>query len=480
MKKIKGVNKLSGKTFVFESTAEASKSLGITKNNITANLKGRRSSAGGWEWSYIEDDEAKKIQDENDSIEYEYNTDKHGKITSWSGNIEVWLKSTFHSFRYNEFNYQCEIDGRPADDEFFMTANHKMDMDIKISNSSKLKETVLYLCKQEKYHPMKEWFTELIWDGVPRMEKFFIDFLGAEDKALNRKMTKYWFTAAIARVFEPGCMFDSALILCDPTGGTGKTKVFDKLGLGKTCKLNAMDIRRSEKDTVARMNDSFIVNFDELKGWTQEDLNNLKSFLTATSDMQRLAYLAQPKKYERHCVFCGTTNEVAFLKDNTTLCERRFWVLDCHGKVRSKLEWQSILTDEYVEQLWAEAKARYDLVGISEDDFTKEEYKEMEENHLSHKSYKNDVTSQVKIESILNREWSDRALTDYLTFENEIKSRSEVGYYRFSNIPVKWLAAAVNKPVNYVKFILKQISGWEIDGEMFIKTEDGELNEFIN
>ena len=480
MKKIKGVNKVSGKTLIFESTAEAGKTLNITKNNITANLKGRRSSAGGWEWSYIEDDEAKEIQAENDSIEYEYETDKHGKITSWSGNIETWLKKSFHSFRYNEFNYQCEIDGRQADDEFFMAANHKMDMEIKISNEKKLKETVLYLCKQEKYHPMKEWFSELIWDNKPRMENFFIDFLGAEDTALNKKMTKYWFTAAIARVFEPGCMFDSALILCDPTGGTGKTKVFDKLGLGKTCKLNAIDIRKSEKDTVARMNDSFIINFDELKGWTQEDLNNLKSFLTATSDMQRLAYLSSPKKYERHCVFCGTTNELAFLKDNTTDCERRFWVLDCHGKVRTKVEWQDILPDEYIEQLWAEAKARYDKVGITEDDFTKEEYKEMEINHLSHKSYKNDVTSQVMIESILNREWSDRAITDYLTFANELKSRAEGGYQRFTRIPIRWLAAAVSKPEKYIMQMLKQIDGWKIEGKDFIKTEEAEIREFMS
>lgn len=481
MKKIKGVNKTTGKIFVFESTQEAGNSLGITKNNITANLKGRRSSAGGWIWSYIEEEEAKQIQDENDNIKYEYETDKHGKITSWSGNIETWLKRTFHSFRYNEFNYECEIDGRQADDEFFMVANHQMDKEIKLSNITKLKETVLYLCKQESYHPMKEWFNELIWDGEKRMDRFFIDFLGAEDTELNKKMTKFWFTAAIARIFEPGCMFDSALILCDPTGGTGKTKVFDKLGLDKTCKLNAADIRKSEKDTVLKMNDSFIVNFDELKGWTQSDLNNLKSFLTTTSDLQRLPYLSQAKKYERHCVFCGTTNEIAFLKDTTTACERRFWILDCHGKVRSKTEWQEIMPDEYIEQLWAEAKARYDEVGITEDDFTKEEYKEMETNHLSHKSYKNDIASQVKIQSILNREWSERAMTDYITFENELKSRVENGYCRFTQIPISWLCGAINNSsINYVKFMLRQIPNWKIEGDMFVKTEDAELEEFMS
>lgn len=481
MKKIKGVNKSTGVVLVYDSTVAASNDLGISKTNITANLKGRRSSAGGWHWSYIEEDEAKRIQEENDSIEYEYETDKHGKITSWGKNVETWLRSKFHSFRYNEFNYQCEIDGRPADDEFFMVANHQMDVDIKVSNEKKLKETVLYLCKQEKYHPMKEWFSELIWDKKPRMERFFVDFLGAEDSALNKKMTKFWFTAAIARVFEPGCMFDSALILCDPTGGTGKTKVFDKLGLGRTCKLNAADIRKSEKDTVLKMNDSFIVNFDELKGWTQSDLNNLKSFLTTTSDLQRLPYLSQAKKYERHCVFCGTTNEIAFLKDTTTACERRFWVLDCHGKVRTKLEWQEILTDEYIEQLWAEAKDRYDQVGITEDDFTKEEYKLMEENHLSHKSYKNDVSSQVRIISILNRGWSDAALKDYITFENELKSRGEGGYSRFTKIPIVWLCGAINNNnVNYVKFMLRQISGWVIKDDMFVRIEDGVIEEFID
>ena len=40
-------------------------------------------------------------------------------------------------------------------------------------------------------------------DGIKRIETLFIDYLGAEDKSLNREVAKKWMMGAVARIYQP-------------------------------------------------------------------------------------------------------------------------------------------------------------------------------------------------------------------------------------------------------------------------------------
>ena len=52
----------------------------------------------------------------------------------------------------------------------------------------------------------------LSWDGVPRLDTLFIDYLGAADTPYTRAVTRKAFTAAVARVMRPGVKYDTMKI----------------------------------------------------------------------------------------------------------------------------------------------------------------------------------------------------------------------------------------------------------------------------
>ena len=62
------------------------------------------------------------------------------------------------------------------------------------------------------------------------------------------------------------------------------------------------------------------------------------------------------KEQPRTCVFFGTCNQMDFLQDTTG--NRRFWPVDVGKKMPTKNIWKE-LTKETVDQIWAEAKMRW-------------------------------------------------------------------------------------------------------------------------
>ena len=63
------------------------------------------------------------------------------------------------------------------------------------------------------YHPIREYLDGIKWDGEPRIDSLLIDLFGAEDNPYTRAVTRKTLTAAVARIYEPGCKFDFMLTL---------------------------------------------------------------------------------------------------------------------------------------------------------------------------------------------------------------------------------------------------------------------------
>ena len=82
---------------------------------------------------------------------------------------------------------------------------------------------------QTKRHPVKEYLQGLEWDGKPRADTLFIDYLGAEDCAYTREVTRKALIGAVARIMEPGCKHDHMLVLVGPQG-CRKSTTLAKLG----------------------------------------------------------------------------------------------------------------------------------------------------------------------------------------------------------------------------------------------------------
>lgn len=202
------------------------------------------------------------------------------------------------------------------------------------------------------FNEVQDYINGLQWDGTPRLDTLFIDFLGAADTEYNRAVCRKSFTAAIARAMTPGCKFDNMLILAGPQG-IGKSTLLDKMSLGW---FND-SIRTFEgKEASELLQGVWLIEVAELDAFRKTDIARIKQFLSLRADRYRAAYGRHVRELPRCCVFFGTCNEVEFLQDTTG--NRRFWPVDVGEIPHSKTVWKD-LTDDYIRQVWAEAKTRW-------------------------------------------------------------------------------------------------------------------------
>lgn len=204
------------------------------------------------------------------------------------------------------------------------------------------------------FNEVQKYLETLIWDGVPRLDTLFIDYLGAKDTDYNRAVCRKSFTAAVARAMMPGCKFDNMLILAGPQG-VGKSTLIDKMSRGW---FND-SIRTFEgKEASELLQGVWLVEIAELDAFRRTDIARIKQFLSLRADRYRAAYGRHVKELPRCCVFFGTCNEMEFLQDTTG--NRRFWPVDVMTNTPTKSVFTD-LTDAVINQLWAEAKARWQL-----------------------------------------------------------------------------------------------------------------------
>lgn len=208
--------------------------------------------------------------------------------------------------------------------------------------------------KDNSFNDVQKYLNGLTWDGVPRLDTLFIDYLGAEDSSYTRAVCRKAFVAAVARAMVPGCKYDNMLILCGPQG-IGKSTILDKMSRGW---FND-SIRTFEgKDASELLAGVWLVEVAELDAFRKTDVSRIKQFLSLRADRYRAAYGRQVNEFQRRCVFFGTCNQMDFLQDTTG--NRRFWPVDVGIQPHEKTVWKD-LTPEVIDQLWAEAKTRWQL-----------------------------------------------------------------------------------------------------------------------
>lgn len=200
------------------------------------------------------------------------------------------------------------------------------------------------------FHPVRDRLLGFHWDGVPRVERMFIDYLGCPDTAYHRRASTLTLLGAVARVFEPGHKFDFVPIL-EGLQGKGKSTFIKILGLHWYNELTG-DIK-DVKEMVETMQGAWIMELGELSAMHRSEVNDLKAFVSRTHDKTRLAFEKRAKVYPRQCIFIGSTNDDTYLRDQTG--NRRFWPIKCN--VEGMIDNARLARE--VEQIWAEAVAMY-------------------------------------------------------------------------------------------------------------------------
>ena len=200
------------------------------------------------------------------------------------------------------------------------------------------------------YHPIREYIDSLPeWDEVQRVDTLLIDYLGADDNEYVRAVTRKTLCAAIARVLNPGCKFDSMLALNGPQG-VGKSTLISKLaGEWFSDSLNLSDTK--DKTAAEKLQGYWILEIGELAGLRKAEVETLRSFISRQNDIYRASFGKRATPHLRQCVFFGTTNaESGYLRDTTG--NRRFWPVKTPGGA-TKHSWQ--LSAYEIQQIWAEA-----------------------------------------------------------------------------------------------------------------------------
>lgn len=221
-----------------------------------------------------------------------------------------------------------------------------------ITGKEKIADALTAVLTRHSYHPIRDYLSGLTWDGVPRLDRIIIDYMGAEDSELNRAMSRKHFVAAVARVFNPGCKYDYCLIMSGAEG-IGKSTLLRVMG-GKW--FNDSITTMEGKEGMEQLRRAWVVELGELSGIKRSDVEQVKAHLSKQVDIYRAAYARRVLEHPRQCVFCGTTNEALFLKGDTG--NRRFWVIPVVAELRKYRDWSEAIRRDR-DQLWAEAVHYY-------------------------------------------------------------------------------------------------------------------------
>lgn len=274
----------------------------------------------------------------------------------------------YQTVQYNEFKERIELrkpspwlkqnDNPRADDYFepglpwqdFHTASlgqwlgdRGMDFDY-----AKIEQCVKQAARAFKYDPLIDWLTSLVWDGIPRLDRLFVDYAGAEDNAYVRDVGRVTIMSAVNRALVPGCQCDT-LTVVEGEQGIFKTKMVRIIG-GDYYADVKIDTRN--KDTISAMLGHWIIEASEMEFVHRTEANAFKSFATQIADNVRLPYEPRAKLYPRRSIFIGTFNPdgTGYLNDPTGA--RRFLPV----KV-TKIDLEALARDR--DQIFAEAYARF-------------------------------------------------------------------------------------------------------------------------
>lgn len=213
--------------------------------------------------------------------------------------------------------------------------------------SKAVAEAVELVARDRQFHPVLDYLATLKWDGIARLDEWSIKYLGAEDTLFIRAVSCRWMISAIARVMQPGCKADCALIL-EGSQGIGKSQALrvlfqpwfaDEIGdLGS-------------KDAAIQIAGVWCMELAELVGMRRSDIDRVKAFMSRSFDRFRPPWGTRADDHQRQTVFAGTVNDGEYLRDETG--GRRFWPLRCR-----KIDLDGLR--EARDQLFAEARDRYE------------------------------------------------------------------------------------------------------------------------
>lgn len=180
-----------------------------------------------------------------------------------------------------------------------------------INSKERVLDALINVHRENSYNSVTRYLSALNWDGVERLDTLFIDYLGAEDSEYVRAVTRKQLCAAVKRAYEPGCKYDTVLVLSGPQGA-GKSYIISRLG--QEWFSDTIPAIKG-KDAYEALDGKWILELGELNATRKSEIEAVRLFITSTSDNYRKAYARITTDNPRQCVLFGTANDDDYLRD---------------------------------------------------------------------------------------------------------------------------------------------------------------------
>lgn len=220
-------------------------------------------------------------------------------------------------------------------------------------NRQDIRDELLAVADKQKTHPVRDYLRALVWDGQPRLDTLFIDYLGVEDTEYSRNVTRKTLVGAVARVMDPGCKFDYMPVFIGAQGRNKSTIISKLAGVQEWFSDSLVSF--DGKNAFEAILGKWLIEISEMQAYDRVTMNQAKAFISKQSDFYRPAYAEHPADFPRQCIFFGTTNNPDCLRDETG--GRRYWPLDIDAAERKKRVFGDL--DNERDQIWAEAVVRW-------------------------------------------------------------------------------------------------------------------------
>lgn len=265
-----------------------------------------------------------------------------------SGDLAKLLKDYVSgNFRFNELTLYAEYNNKTISSselDYFYIQLSERGYTIPKKDAA---DCLIYQARKQSYHPIRDYLNHIKTnsDIVPAdISSLASKYLNSTNP-LHDTMLRKTLVGAVARVMDPGCKFDTCLVLAGATG-IGKSTFFKTLASPAWFCDTAQD---QDKDLKMVIHSTWIYELAELETITgKKEAGAIKCLLSGSTDKFRAPYGSAMEDHDRKSIFVATCNRRDFLRDETG--SRRYWVIPVPNAMHQKIDVTELLKDR--DAIW--------------------------------------------------------------------------------------------------------------------------------